>query len=236
MRAVAVGACPVGLLCLALPQQAAGQDAETVSADWGLIPSGISEGQSFRLLFVTSTTRNASSATIGDYDTHVQTAAASTTNAHEDIQSYSTHFKVLGSTSAVNARNNTSTRSSDTAAPIYWLNGSKVADDYADFYDDSWDSNSPTDESGTAVTSSEVFTGSSSNGTASGNFVLGRPNGNNVRTGDPTTSGDELDSGSNAHKTNDSKPFYGLSGIFTVRAANPEPTELTVDGVTLTLT
>ena len=23
--------------------------------------------------------------------------------------------------------------------PIYWLNGNKVADDYADFYDEDWD-------------------------------------------------------------------------------------------------
>ena len=35
---------------------------------------------------------------------------------------------------------NTST--TGTGVPIYWFKGDKVADDYADFYDGSWDSNS----------------------------------------------------------------------------------------------
>ena len=32
--------------------------------------------------------------------------------------------------------------------PIYWLTGAKVADDYADFYDNTWDSVAATWESG----------------------------------------------------------------------------------------
>ena len=53
------------------------------------------------------------------------------------IQAYSSQFRVVGSTAAVDARDNTNT--TGTGVPIYWLNGNKVANNYADFYDDSWD-------------------------------------------------------------------------------------------------
>ncbi len=79
----------------------AGSAVTVVPADWSLIPSGLSEGDSFRLLFVSSTTRDARSSSIEDYDTHVQNAAA---NGHADIQAYSAQFKALGSTEAVDAR------------------------------------------------------------------------------------------------------------------------------------
>ena len=38
----------------------------------------------------------------------------------------------------MNARANTDSEASDLDAPIYWLNGVKIADDYADFYDNTW--------------------------------------------------------------------------------------------------
>ena len=46
-------------------------------------------------------------------------------------------FKMLGSTPNMDARDNTGT--TGVGVPIYWLNGAKVADNYADFYDGSWD-------------------------------------------------------------------------------------------------
>ena len=53
------------------------QQAEEVSvpSDWPLLPGGISTGQSFRLLFVTSTKRNATSVNMADYNSFVQAAA-----------------------------------------------------------------------------------------------------------------------------------------------------------------
>ena len=45
---------------------------QTVPADWALIPDGIEPGDSFRLLFVTSATRDASDADVADYEAHVQ--------------------------------------------------------------------------------------------------------------------------------------------------------------------
>ena len=50
-----------------------------------------------------------------------------------EIRAYSSQFRVVGSTAAVDARDNTKT--TGTGVPIYWLNGAKVANNYADFYD-----------------------------------------------------------------------------------------------------
>ena len=57
---------------------------------------------------------------------------------HYDIRAYSTDFRALASTPGVDARDNTVT--TGTGVDIYWLNGAKAADDYADFYDGTWDS------------------------------------------------------------------------------------------------
>ena len=107
--------------------------AGTVPDDWPLIPTGLGVGDSFRLLFLTSTKRNiTNSIDIGDYNTFVQNRAAA---GHADIQDYSSLFKVVGSTAAVDARDNTGTTytNTDLGVPIYWLGGNKVADHYRDF-------------------------------------------------------------------------------------------------------
>ncbi len=109
----------------------------TVPRDWGLTPSGLNPGDRFRLLFKTSTTRFADSTNIADYNTHVQNAA-NLSRSHSAIKSYASTFKVLGCTASTDAHTNTGTAKSG-GVPIYWLNGNKLADNYADFYDGSWD-------------------------------------------------------------------------------------------------
>ena len=84
----------------------------------------------------------------------------------------------VGSTPTVHARNNTSTTytTSDKGVPIYWLSGDKVADEYEDFYDGSWDNKSGKGktESGTAYNNFfRIWTGSNNDGTASGNPLGG---------------------------------------------------------------
>ena len=99
---------------------------------------------------------------IATYDSHVRDAAAS---GHPRIREYSSNFKAVASTSAVDARDHTGTTYSpgDPGVPIYWLGGDKVADDYSDLYDGSWDSNSPRQESGSSVgVGAEIQTGSNS--------------------------------------------------------------------------
>ena len=188
-----------------------------VSADWGLIPTGLGAGAEFRLLFRTSGTRNAASTDIADYNTFVQTAAAS---GHADIQSHSLTFRVVGSTADVDARDNTNTTytADDKGVAIYWLGGAKVADDYEDFYDGSWsNADAGKDEDGAdrappviAFTVTGTWTGSASNGTEAiaGNdsLALGAFN---VRIGQPL---DSIHSGGNTLVT----AFYGLSPVFRV--------------------
>ena len=104
-----------------------GNPPTVVPPDWGLIPDGLEAGDRFRLLFATSTTRQANHGDIADYNTFVQTTAAA---GHADIQAYSELFAVVGSTAdtlswpgATDARDNTATNyiDLDKGPPIYWL-------------------------------------------------------------------------------------------------------------------
>ena len=105
--------------------------ASLVPSDWSLIPTGLTAGDEFRLIFISSTKRNAVPIDIADYNAFVQGLAAA---GHADIQAYSAGFSVVGCTADTDARDNTGT--TGTGVPIYWLNGdpdnAKVADDYAD--------------------------------------------------------------------------------------------------------
>ena len=157
------------------------QTEHEVPESWTLKPYGVAAGGKFRLLFLSSTTRDATSTDIADYNTHVQTAAAA---GHADIQAYSADFTAIASTGDVNARTNTLTRSTDTDVPIYWVSASStrsaVATDYADFYDGAWgdslDQETRTETGAThtlaAGSSSDAFTGTSLDGT-SGNVLGG---------------------------------------------------------------
>ena len=113
----------------------------TVTSNWDLTPDGVSGGQQFRLIFYSSTKRDAESDNIEDYNTFVQARAAA---GHAKIRQYSDGFTAVGCTEDADARDNTQTRYTDsnTGVPIYWLDGNKVADNYRDFYDGSWDEES----------------------------------------------------------------------------------------------
>ena len=203
---------------------------QPVPSNWGLLPSGLGAGDHFRLVFLSSTTRDGQSTNIADYNTFVQTAAAS---GHADIQQYRSTFRVVGSTADTDARDNTNTRytgdgtaatddDSDLGVPIYWLGGNKVADDYRDFYDETWDdeANAKDESGGNRITSGghRPFTGSDHDGSEAfdlsnasralgADFVqLGLPN---------DASGGPLSFGGADSKT-DSHPFYGLSPVFRV--------------------
>ena len=195
-----------------------------VPSTWSLIPSGLGVGDEFRLLFVSSTTRNAASASISTYNTWIQNQAAA---GHTDIQDYSDTFRVVGSTAAVDARDNTYSTytSSDKGVPIYWLNGNKVVDQYEDFYDGGWDDEAnPTTEAGASTSATGIWTGSDDDGTESftssgTSFALGKEF---VAIGslNHATLGPVGDSAFNGGK-NGSRPFYGLSAVFRVEQGPP---------------
>ena len=119
---------------------------EMVPADWALKPADIAAGGQFRLMFVSSTTRDATSTDIAAYNTFVSTRAAAGVTA---MRTYADDFTALVSTETVNARANTLTRATDTDAPIYRARSGtvsandRVADDYADFYDGTWPTSAP---------------------------------------------------------------------------------------------
>ena len=214
------------------PTPAYAQDSSsvvTVPADWTLKPSGLGVGDQFRLLIVTSTTRNANSTDISDYDTHVQTAVAA---GHAGIQSHSSQFKVLGSTASVAARDHTETTytSADKGVPIYWLGGAKAADEYEDFYDGSWDSYVFRAQTGQETSPHRVWTGTNNDGTAATNF-LGSTSG--VGAGTKASGKHFVNSVLSSGTT---YPFYGLSAVFQVAGAATPPTlsGLTVSAGTLT--
>ncbi len=197
-----------------------------VLASWSLTPTGLVAGTKFRLLFLSSTKRDAVSSDIADYNTFVQDRAAA---GHADIQAYSGGFGAIGCTAAVDARDNTST--TGTGVPIYWLDGTKVADDYADFYDGSWDdeindkNESGTDAHDTSQSDNYPITGCANDGTeefagATNPRSLGVSTGH-VRIGRLNSSGtlqDPID-GNDTARTNLTRPMYGLSAVFEVSSS-----------------
>ena len=111
-----------------------------VAEDWELLPEGVDwkHGDRFRLMFITSESRGANSTDIEEYNRFVQQVAA---GGHSKIQEYSADFRVVASTIARDAKDNTGTNWSETdqGLPVYWLKGTRAADNYEDFYDGDWD-------------------------------------------------------------------------------------------------
>ena len=213
-----------------------------IPAGWGLIPTGLSTGDQFRLIFISSATRNANSSNIATYNTWVQNRAAA---GHDDIQAYSAAFRAVGCTDSDDARDNTET--TGTGVPIYWLDGNKVADNYADFYDGDWDDeannknqlgNNGPDTSqlanypwtGCDHDGTESFVGTTSRALGTSTVRVGRPNSSASGNG-PLKGSDTASSGS-------SRPLYGLSPVFQVSPPSDDATlsALTVNDGTNDLT
>ena len=212
-------------------EAAASSHVQYVYSDWNAKPSGISGGDQFRLIFLSSTKRKATSLDIADYNTFVQDLAA---GGHNAIRPYADGFNVVGCTASmpgfpagVNARDNTGT--TGTGVPIYWLKGAKVADNYADFYDGSWDEEANVkNESGNTglninQSANRPWTGCEHDGTEA--FVSGASEGlgendvDFVRVGQPNSSGTghgPLNSNGDYEDSNQNRPMYGLSQVFEV--------------------
>ena len=195
-----------------------------VPVDWPLIPSGLGPGDSFRLLFLTSTKRNAASGDIQDYIDFVTARAAA---GHDAIKPYAGDFRPVISTDAPSDIHAVSVISyyaenpsnGPGRVPVYWLNGAKVADISWDFFDNSWDNHDPRNELGHSLPSASdlledrrAWTGSNHEGYRE--FAAGnnKPN-EGIRTG-VLRSGDEI--------RGDTRPreqqhrLYAMSLVFTV--------------------
>ena len=129
---------------------------------------------------------------------------------------------------------NTETRSTDTDAPIYWLGGSKVADNYADFYDGNWDdevndkNESGTDAHDTSMQANYPFTGCEQDGTVDSSGHLGHSSEAAVGRLQSSAYGNgPLSNDIFWGSTSSSRPFYGLSPLFQV-APKPPKTDVTI--------
>ena len=153
-------------------------------ATWdGIVPPGLSAGAQYRIIFVTSTDQTVTTRTsIADWNAAAQAVADTQTafTTEQDVE-----FKILGSSGADNARDNTGTTGNGDGISIWWYNGDKVASSYADLYDNYWGgdrnafaedrTDSPTTEDGTALptTVTEVLTGTRGSGDTHGSHYIG---------------------------------------------------------------
>ena len=229
----------------ATPQETlASGHVEYVPLDWGLKPAGIGPGERFRLIFLSSIKRNAESSDIETYNTFVQNQAAA---GHANIQDHASRFRVVGCTQAVDARDNTGTNTNGPGVPIYWVGGNKVADDYTDLYDGSWDDEANdrnelgNDAHDTSQTGNYTWTGCSHDGTKSfsgQSLALGK---NAVRWGRLNASSNGPIEGTGSTLKDSTRPFYALSPVFQVPSLNastlsptgaPHPGKITSDSDT----
>ena len=215
--------------------KADGSLGPSVPNDWALKPSGLGGGDQFRLIFLTSLGHVGSDTDIEVYNDFVRDTAAA--SGHAAIQAYGAAFNAVGCTTSTDARDNTHTTytSSNKGVPIYWLNGNKVADEYEDFYDGSWDdeANDKNQLGFNGLDTSNVanypWTGCDDDGTEATGMALGDTSPRVGRPNSTDTGNGPI--GSVTTKANaDHRPMYGLSAVFTVMtdtAAPGAPTGLT---------
>ncbi|MDE0135643.1 MAG: hypothetical protein OXM54_12465, partial [Acidimicrobiaceae bacterium] len=189
----------------------------TVPFDWPLKPPGVGGGDAFRLMFMTEDHRDATSADIDVYDAHVREAAR---EGHAAIRRYADKFRVVGSTSEVDARDHTRTNRNNAAhtdVPIWWLNGQRIAPGNAVFWSDTWENWAMADRrfaSGETSTSNDwPWTGTRTDGRKEAN-PLGASNARRGRFS--TTDADTGPISFNTIASTQDHAFYGLSPLFRV--------------------
>ena len=195
------------------------------------------------MLIVTSTTRSATPGDISVYDAHVRSAVAD--GGHVDIRDYSQLFKALAGTkdgTTPKGHTGTNPNSDGTGEQIWWLNGPRAANNYADFYDDDgWDHANPArTEAGAAKTleaydspltvdsDNGVWTGATAGGDRSANEHLGTGR-NQARVGIPFSRTTVWSIGGHALKDTQ-LGLYGLSDVLLVEA--PDSPYATVAAIT----
>ncbi|TRU30401.1 MAG: PEP-CTERM sorting domain-containing protein [Microcystis aeruginosa Ma_QC_B_20070730_S2] len=135
-----------------------------------VVPPGLNPGDQFRLVFVTSGTRDATRSNINDYNTFVtnqvtgSALATELTNAGFNLGTIT--WKAIGSTSSVAARDNTGTNPSSTGVPIYLIDGNRVANNNGDLWDGTILTAINRTQNDSPNIVSSVWTGTNNDGTA----------------------------------------------------------------------
>ena len=204
-------------------------DPETVYANHPLIPDDLGVGDSFRLLFVTADTKAATSTSNLVYSNFINAPAAHIVEPGNLV--YEWGVVNIAQTSLVSLpgadarlRTDTTWTATDRGVPIYWLNGARVADDYADFYDGSWENEdkprnglgNPRPLAGTAPWTgtdhdgTELFDGGASRAMGQATVGVGG-------LGSTANNAGPLNGGA-AFSSSEQRPLYGLWQVMVVDA------------------
>ena len=199
------------------------------------VPTTLNPGDQYRLAFVTSDTRDATSTDIADYNAFVQGVA----NSVAKLAGIT--WTAIGSTPTIHARDNTSTvpgTEPGSFAGIFLLNDTKVVDSYSDLWDGSLDSALNVTESGSTLNCS-VWTGTGLWGFRSG-FELGSYHHQthsyvvDFGQSEPFFSPSEWVINPNPWDGSNLKSLYALSDVLTVQSSSdpiPEPSTLVLFGL-----
>jgi hypothetical protein len=191
------------------------------------VPPGLNPGDSYRLVFVTSTETYSGGSnhgsnppwftTVADYNAFATTTA----NAVPALAALSTPWKAIITTESPNsnAKDNTGTNpSSGTGVPIYNLGGRRVADDNADLWDGTIQNPINVNELGRGPVLQRgnvyrVWTG----GVSTDGFNLITQSGGWIRNGSADSTTGWIDNGNFDNDIHgDLQPIYVMSGILTV--------------------
>jgi PEP-CTERM motif len=212
-------------------------------------PNGLTNGQQFRIIFVTQDKVSAVSNNITTYDNFVNTEAAGATYNGQTV-----HWSAIGSTDAIDAKFHIG----QTGAAVYMANGTEVAT--SDNGTGLWSGNDllaqPTqDLAGNSYTSGVVWTGTSGIGTEYNTSVSGQGTvywglgaTNNVTQGGVTYINNvevgslhqnvggydwiSLGFGTGLAPRTNNYQVYGISDVLTVNTAPvPEPSTLLISGL-----
>ena len=202
---------------------------ERIYANHPLIPDDLGVGDSFRLLFVTADTKAATSTSNLVYSNFINGPAnhivepGNLANVWGVVTIAQTAVLSLPGADA-RLRTDTTWTATDRGVPVYWLNGARVADDYADFYDGSWENEdkprdglgNPRSLAGTAPWTgtdhdgTELFDGGASRAVGQSTVGVGGLGSSAVGAG-PLN-------GAAAFASSEQRPLYGLWQVMVVDA------------------
>jgi hypothetical protein len=190
--------------------------ASTSYASIITVPAGLVAGDTYRLVFVTADTYQATSTNIATYNADVTTEADSITA----LAALDTTWSAIGSTSTVNAITNIGT---DANVPIYNFDGQLVADDATTdsggIFSGALLNAILIDELGLSPSIAEVWTGTSSDGDGFPTRYLGTTI---PMTGKPQAISVDWDAYTTFAEA-EGNDLYAISGVLTVESSTPEP-------------
>ena len=134
-----------------------------------LVPTDLNPGDTYHLVFVSSTSRDATSTNIDDYDDHVQAAADAAGIGVGSLIGDIT-WLAIGSTPTVDAITHIG-----VSGPVYLLTDTRIANDEADLFDGFITVPISVDETGGTPIDKLVITGTLFTGFGGSFAVLGDP-------------------------------------------------------------